>query len=63
MCCGSVQPIVILEATLWRSFGRFREWICIKTAYVLGGELWEYDFDNLLSLVKEYVVGVGDARE
>ena len=32
-----------------------------KTAYVLGSELWEYDFDNLLSLVKEYVVGVWDA--
>ena len=23
-----------------------------KTAYVLGSELWEYDFDDLLSLVK-----------
>ena len=22
-----------------------------KTAYVLGGELWEYDFDDLLSLL------------
>ena len=31
-----------------------------KTAYVLGSELWEYDFDHLLSLVKEYVVGVWD---
>ena len=29
-----------------------------KTAYVLGSELWEYDLDNLLSLVKEYVVGL-----
>ena len=34
-----------------------------KTAYVLGSELWEYDFDHLLSLVKEYVVGVWDARK
>ena len=34
-----------------------------KTAYVLGSELWEYDFDDLLSLVKEYVVGVWDARK
>ena len=33
-----------------------------KTAYVLGSELWEYNFDNLLSLVKEYVVGVWDAH-
>ena len=24
-----------------------------KTAYVLGSKLWEYDVDNLLSLVKE----------
>ena len=31
-----------------------------KTAYVLGSELWEYD---LLSLVKDYVVGVWDARK
>ena len=29
-----------------------------KTVYALGSELWEYDFDHLLSLVKEYVVGV-----
>ena len=32
-----------------------------KTAYVLGSELWEYDFDHLISLVKEYVVGIWDA--
>ena len=24
-----------------------------KTAYVLGSELWEYDFNDLLSLEKE----------
>ena len=34
-----------------------------KTAYVLGSEHWEYDFDDLLSLVKEYVVGVWDMRK
>ena len=34
-----------------------------KTAYVLGSELWEYNFDDLLSLVKEYVVGVWDVRK
>ena len=34
-----------------------------KTAYVLGSELWEYDFDDLLSLVKEYVVGVWEVRK
>ena len=33
-----------------------------KTAYVLGSELWDYDFDDILSLVKKYVVGVWDAR-
>ena len=31
--------------------------------HVLGSELWEYDFDHFLSLVKEYVVGVWDARK
>ena len=37
---------------------------CIeKTAYVLGSELWEYDFDHLLSLVEEYVVGIWDVRK
>ena len=34
-----------------------------KTAYVLGSELWEYDFDDLLSLVKEYVVGDWEAHK
>ena len=34
-----------------------------SSAYVLGSELWEYDFDDLLSLVKEYVVDVWEARK
>ena len=34
-----------------------------KTAYVLGSELWEYDFDDLLSSVKEFVVGVWEVRK
>ena len=34
-----------------------------KTSYVLGSEHWEYDFGDLFSLVKEYVVGVWDARK
>ena len=34
-----------------------------KTAYVLGSEPWEYDFDHLHSLVTEYVVGVWDAHK
>ena len=28
--------------------------------YTLGSELWEYDIDDLLSLLKEYVVVVWD---
>ena len=57
---ASVQPIVILEASLWRSF---RKQMCKlnsieKTAYILGSELWKYDFDDLLNLVNEYVLGV-----
>ena len=34
-----------------------------KTACILGNELWEYNFDHLLSLVKEYVVGDWDVRK
>ena len=33
-----------------------------KAAYVLGSELWEYNFDGLLGLVNEYVVVVWDVR-
>ena len=53
MCCGSVQPIVIQARCKHNN----------KTAYVLGSELRECDFDDLLSLVKEYVVGVWDAHK
>ena len=34
-----------------------------KTAYVLGSQPWEFDFDDILSLVKEYVVGVWGAHK
>ena len=34
-----------------------------KTVYVLGSELWECDFNVFLSLVKEYVVDVWEARK
>ena len=34
-----------------------------KTTYGPGSDLWEYDFDDLLSLVKEYVVGVWDTHK
>ena len=42
---------------------RYAEFDKLNSTYVLGSELWEYDFDDLLSLVKEYVVGVWDARK
>ena len=29
-----------------------------KSSYVLGSELWESEFDELLSLVKEYIIDV-----
>ena len=29
-----------------------------KSSYVLGSELWESKFDELLSLVKEYIIDV-----
>ena len=34
-----------------------------KNTYALGSELWGYDFDNLLSLLKEYIVGVWDVHK
>ena len=51
--------------------GTFRKHICSfdklnsveKTAYVLGSELQEYEFDDFPSLVKEFVVRVWDARK
>ena len=30
----------------------------IKWSYVLGSELWESKFDELLSLVKEYIINM-----
>ena len=34
-----------------------------KSSYVLGSELWESEFDELLSLVKEYIVDVWEIRK
>ena len=34
-----------------------------KSSYVPGSELWESKFDGLLSLVKEYIVGVWEIRK
>ena len=56
MCCGSVQPIRLtfvekLRELLGDRYVNFDKLNSIeKTGYVLGSELWEYDFDDLLSL-------------
>ena len=34
-----------------------------KSSYVLGSKLWESKFDELLSLVKEYIVDVWEIRK
>ena len=53
-----------LRELLGNRYADFDKLNCIeKTAYVIGSELWEYDFDDLLSLVKEYVVGVWEASK
>ena len=55
---------VKLRGLLGNGYAEFDKLNSIEeTAYVLGSEVWEYDFDDLLSLVKEYVVGVWDARK
>ena len=34
-----------------------------KSSYVLGSELWESKFDELLNFVKEYIVDVWEIRK
>ena len=34
-----------------------------KTAYVLGSELWEENFEDMLRLVKEFIVDVWEVRK
>ena len=34
-----------------------------KTAYVLGSELWEENFEDTLRLVKEFIVDVWEVRK
>ena len=34
-----------------------------KSSYVLGSELWNSRFDELLSLVKEYIINVWEIRK
>ena len=35
----------------------------VKTAYVLGSELWEENFEDKLRLVKEFIVDVWEVRK
>ena len=34
-----------------------------KSSFILGSELWDAHFDSLLSLVKDYVVDIWEARK
>ena len=34
-----------------------------KSSYALGSELWESKFKGLLSLVKEYIIDMGEVRK
>ena len=63
MCYGSVQHIVFctracfikkLQELLEDEYEDFESFDKVeKSSYVLGSELWESKFDELLSLVKE----------
>ena len=46
---------------LYRSFSNINNYN--KSSYVLGNELWESKFDELLSLVKEYIIDVWEIRK
>ena len=68
MCYGSVQHIVVLELVLLRSFEScYEDFESLdkveKSSYVLGSELWESKFDELLSLVKKYIIDVLEIRK
>ena len=34
-----------------------------KSSFILGSKLWDEHFDSLLSLVKDYVVDIWEARK
>ena len=71
MCCGSVQHIQCSSCR--EGFkAKFKELIgdsfeqlsdIDNTAYVLGSELWEENFEDTLRLVKEFIVGVWEVRK
>ena len=65
MCYGSVQHRVVLELVLLRMLqelleDEYEDFESLdkveKSSYVLGSELWESKFDELLSLVKEFII-------
>ena len=55
MCCGSVQHIA---CDIFEQLSDID-----KTAYVLGSELWEENFEDTLRLVKEFIVDVWEVRK
>ena len=54
MCCGSVQHIAHVKAKVKELIGDSFEQLSDidKTAYVVGSELWEENFEDTLRLVK-----------
>ena len=73
MCYGSVQHnyssiracfIKKLQELLEDEYEDFESLDKVeKSSYVLGSELWESKFDELLSLVKEYIIDVWEIRK
>ena len=67
MGCGSVQHIAHVEKALGLkeligdSFEQLSD--IDKTVYVLGSELWEENFEEMLGLVKEFIIDVWEARK
>ena len=60
--CSAYSNIrVIFREKLWELLGNRYANFDKLTSIVLGSKLWDCNFDDLLSLVKEYVVGVWDA--
>ena len=64
MCCGSVQHNNSCREAFKRKIKEligdsFEQLSDIdKTAYVLGSEFWEENFEDMLRLLKEFIIGV-----
>ena len=72
MRCGSVQHIHFCSSCREGFRAKFKELIgnsfeqCSdidKTAYVLGSDLWEENFEDTRRLVKEFIVDVWEVRK